>query len=190
VVAAASESTGDDATHGLHSPKIELFDLARRINVDNKGHMRPVDKYESHPFGLYMSRAVYDRLPAIWLESWIIPASGLRISKWTYTPDHAPSHDYYIDIVDVGIDDQTWRVTDLYLDIELTNLHGARLLDIDEFVAAIRAGLLAPQLASDALRNSHKAVEELVENGYDLEEWAKDRGYSIDWEANLGPADL
>ncbi len=48
-------------------------------------------------------------------------------------------------------------------------------------VAAVAAGLLVPELATDALRNSYRVVGDLARHGYDLSKWAESIGATISW---------
>jgi uncharacterized protein len=181
VVAEVSGSRGAETTHAVHSPKIESFDIAEHVNVDNKGYARKVEKFDLQPFGLYMSRQVVGRLPAVWLESWLIPELGLRISKWTYTSGHVSGYDFHVDIVDIDASDPVWRVTDLYLDLEVSNCRSAKLVDIGEFVAAVGAGLLTPAVAESALQSCYRIVAGLAEYEYSLDRWAQSCNLSISW---------
>ena len=45
------------------------------------------------------------------------------------------------------------------------------MVDVDEFVAAVGAGLLDARRAEHALHSSHAAVDGLAAHGYDLDAW-------------------
>ncbi|MGB2721702.1 MAG: DUF402 domain-containing protein, partial [Rhodococcus sp. (in: high G+C Gram-positive bacteria)] len=81
----------------VHAPKHETFDLVAKTNVDPKGFVRVVDEYRVEPWGLYMARPS-DHAHFDYLESWLLPALGLRASVFHYLPAHARDQDYYVDI--------------------------------------------------------------------------------------------
>ena len=68
----------------MHAPKIVTFDVAARVSVDNKGFVRTVERYETTPFGLYMSRPMVGRASAHWMRSWLLPALGLAVTDFSW----------------------------------------------------------------------------------------------------------
>ena len=128
----------------MHPPKTALFDLAAGVNVDTKGCARAVDEYRETPFGLYMSRAMVNRPTAHWVESWLLPELGICVTDWWWNPGHVRDQDFYLDVCEIERDGDRWRLTDHYLDIVVRNRRGAEVIDVDEFVAAVAAGLLDP----------------------------------------------
>ena len=94
----------------LHPAKREVFDVPAMTNTDNKGFVRPVELYRETPYGLYMVRTAdhprFDRL-----ESWLLPALGLRASRFHFLPHGDPGWRTYLDVGDFhGPDaDGRWR---------------------------------------------------------------------------------
>src|ERR687886_2112534 len=142
----------------MHPPKIVTFDVAARVSVDNKGFVRTVREYRVTPFGLYMSRAMVGRASAHWMRSWLLPALGLAVTDFSWNPGHERDQDFYLDVCEIARDGGRWRLTDLYLDLVLRTGRGAAVIDLDEFLAAVGAGLLDARLAEHALRCSYAAV--------------------------------
>src|ERR687886_733869 len=122
----------------MHPPKIVTFDVAARVSVDNKGFVRTVRHYRVAPFGLYMSRAMVGRAQAHWMRSWLLPALGLAVTDFSWNPGHERDR---------------WRLVDLYLDVVLRTGRDAAVIDVDEFVAAVGAGLLDARQAEHALHS-------------------------------------
>lgn len=87
----------------LHVPKLETFDVPASANVDPKGFVREVDSFTVHPHGLYMRRGA-DHPAFGYLESWLLPALGLRVNVFHFRPGATPHSHRYIDVVEVGGD--------------------------------------------------------------------------------------
>ncbi len=165
----------------MHPPKITTFDVPAGVSVDNKGFTRAVTEYRVAPFGLYMSRAMVGRASAHWMRSWLLPALGLAVTDFSWNPGHERDQDFYLDVCEIDRDGGRWRLTDLYLDIVVRTGRGAAVIDVDEFVAAVGAGLLDTRRAEHALRCSHAAVDGLAAHGHDLDAWLADLGVVLAW---------
>jgi predicted RNA-binding protein associated with RNAse of E/G family len=174
----------------MHPPKIVTFDVPAGVSVDNKGFVRTVEHYEVTPFGLYMSRPMVGRASAHWIRSWLLPDLGLAVTDFSWNPGHERDQDFYLDVCEIerggGPDGGRWRLTDLYLDIVLRTGQGATVVDVDEFVAAVAAGLLDAQRAEHALHCSYAAVDGLATHGHDLDAWLASHHITLTWGA--GPA--
>jgi predicted RNA-binding protein associated with RNAse of E/G family len=170
----------------MHPPKIVTFDVPGRVSVDNKGFVRAVTEYRVAPFGLYMSRPMVGRAQAYWMRSWLLPALGLAVTDFSWNPGHERDQDFYLDVCEIDRDGGHWRLIDLYLDLVLRTGRGATVIDVDEFVAAVGAGLLGPRQAEYALHCSHAAVDGLAAHGHDLDAWLAGLGIVLSWDA--GPA--
>ena len=165
----------------VHPPKTEVFDLAAGTNTDPKGHVRAVDEYRVEPFGLYMARPLPGHPRLAYVESWLLPALGLRVSRWSRHPGQESDLDYYLDVVDVERGTEQWSTIDLYLDVEIRTGRDARLLDVDEFVIATKADLLDAETAQRALETANAAVEGVARHGYDLVKWLRANGIELPW---------
>jgi predicted RNA-binding protein associated with RNAse of E/G family len=172
----------------MHAPKIVAFDVPRGVSVDNKGFVRPVQHYRVAPFGLYMSRPMVGRAQAHWMRSWMLPALGLAVTDFSWNPGHERDQDFYLDVCEIHRDGDRWLLTDLYLDIVLRTGRGAAVIDVDEFVAAVAAGLLDARQAEYGLQASYTAVDGLAAHGHDLDRWLAGFGITLTWEAGPGPA--
>lgn len=167
----------------MHPPKIVTFDVPAGVSVDNKGFVRTVERYETTPFGLYMSRAMVGRTSAHWIRSWLLPTLGLAVTDFSWNPGHERDQDFYLDVCEIERDGDRWRLTDLYLDIVLRTGRSASVLDVDEFVAAVATGLLDARRAEHALHCSHAAVDGLAAHGHDLDAWLAGHGITLTWPA-------
>jgi uncharacterized protein len=170
----------------MHPPKIVTFDVPGRVSVDNKGFVRSVTQYRTTPFGLYMSRPMVGRPSAHWMRSWLLPGLGLAVTVFSWNPGHERDQDFYLDVCEIDREGDRWRLTDLYLDVVLRTGRGARVIDVDEFVGAVGAGLLDARQAEHALQCSYAAVDGLAAHGHDLDAWLAGFDITLTWEA--GPA--
>lgn len=167
----------------MHPPKVSVFDVPARVNIDSKGTPRPVDTYRETPFGLYMSRAVVNRPAVAWMQTWLLPELGLAVTDWWWNPGHARDQDFYIDICDIVRDGGRWVLTDHYLDIVVVTGRSATVIDVDEFIAAVALGLLDRATAEAAMHRTHRAVDGLAAHGHDLAAWLATCAVTPTWRA-------
>jgi predicted RNA-binding protein associated with RNAse of E/G family len=168
-------------TTELHPPKTETFDLARRVNIDPKGIEREVEEYRVEPFGLYVARPTPGRESFHYVESWLLPELGLRVTDFWFSPGHELDQDFYLDVVRAEVDGDSWRSVDLYLDIVLRTGQRLDVLDTDELLAASDTGLLSGAEACRALEITYATVEGLAAHGYDLARWLSTKGIELSW---------
>ena len=143
--------------------------------------MRIVDEYVVRPWGLYLARPTPGRAQFHYLESWLLPPIGLRATVFHFNPGHERDHDFYLDVGEYTSGPDVWRSVDHYLDIEVRTGAGADLVDVDELLEAVGAGLLSREVAEQALRRAVDAVEGLARNGYDLARWLAGNGMELTW---------
>jgi hypothetical protein len=166
----------------IHPPKIETFDVARGTNTDPKGFLRAVDTYRETDHGLYVSRSMVDHPTLTHLRSWLLPALGLRVTDFTFRPGHERCQDYYLDIVDVRREGTCWFTHDHYLDLVVHTGEHTEVLDVDEFCAAVAAGLLDAAAAERALHTTHTTIDGLAAHHHDLDRWLDTQGVRLTWE--------
>ncbi|MEU6646007.1 DUF402 domain-containing protein [Saccharomonospora sp. NPDC046836] len=165
----------------MHPPKLERFDVAARTNTDPKGIVRAVEEYRIEPFGLYMARQAPGRTQFDYLESWLLPSLGLRVTDFWFTPGHERDQDFYLDVVTIETEGDTWLATDLYLDLVLRGGRDVQVLDTDELLAAVAGGLVRPEQACHALETTYATVDALARHGYDLAAWLSTVDISLTW---------
>ncbi|WP_073480931.1 DUF402 domain-containing protein [Streptoalloteichus hindustanus] len=170
------------ASH-IHPPKVEVFDVAAMTNTDPKGVVRRVDEYRVEPFGLYMARRIVDHPRMDYVESWLLPRLGLRVTDWRWLPGQERDQDYYVDIVDIAVSGARWTSTDHYLDLIVRTGRELEVLDSDEMLAAVGAGLLDPDTARRAMERTYRTVEGIARCGYDLPTWLAEHGVTLRWRS-------
>lgn len=167
-----------------HPPKREIFDLDARTNTDPKGHIRAVDEYRVEPWGLYMARPA-DHPRFRYIESWLLPALGLRVTVFHFTAGHEQDQDYYVDVGDFADDGRRWRSEDHYLDLVVRTGRGTELLDVDELLDAHRAGLLDRRATESAIHTAAAAIDGIAAHGHDLLAWLAALGAPIAFRADI-----
>ncbi len=143
--------------------------------------MRDVDEYRLCPWGLYMARPTPGRLQFHYLESWLLPALGLRANVFHFNPGHQRDQDHYLDVATISVGPDRWRTEDHYLDLVVRTGQDVELVDVDELFEAHRHGLLPTEVAEDALRTAVRAVEGLATHGHDLNAWMTSIGMELSW---------
>lgn len=165
----------------IHPPKREIFDLPARTNTDNKGFVREVDEYIVRPWGLYMARPTPGRAQFHYLESWLLPALGLRANVFHFNPGHERDQDFYLDVADIVAGGTVWRTEDHYLDLVVRTGDHTELVDVDELLEAHRLGLVSAETAETAIRRALDAVEGLARHHHDLTAWLTAQGIDLFW---------
>jgi predicted RNA-binding protein associated with RNAse of E/G family len=165
----------------VHPPKISTFDVPGMVNIDTKGCVRPVDVYTETEFGLYMSRPIVSRPTAHWIETWLLPELGIAVSDWWWNPGHERDQDFYLDIASITRDGPRWVLVDHYLDIVVLQRRSTQVIDVDEFTAALSAGLIDPAGAEAAMHATIRAVAGLAAHGNDLDAWLAELGIRLTW---------
>jgi uncharacterized protein len=165
----------------MHPPKHETFDLRGRTNTDPKGIVRAVDTYDVRPWGLYLARPTPGRAQFHYLESWLLPSMGLRATVFHFNPGHERDQDYYLDVGEYTAGPDVWSSEDHYLDLVVRTGRDVTLTDTDELLDAMRHGLLAPEVAEQAVQRAVHAVDGLARNGYDLNAWLACEGMRLVW---------
>ena len=93
--------------------------------------VRAVDDYVLQPWGRYLARPTPGREQFHYLESWLLPALGLRATVFHVNPGHERGHDYYLDVGEYTPGADVWHSHDHYLDIEVRTGTGAELADVE-----------------------------------------------------------
>ena len=145
--------------------------------------MRAVDEYIVTPWGLYMARPTPGRAQFHYLESWLLPSLGLRVSIFHFNPGHERDQDFYLDVGRYTAGGQVWHSEDHYLDLVVRTGTSVEIEDVDELLTAVRHGLLTPETGEEAVRTALNAVEGLSRNGYDLHRWLSGNGLDLTWRA-------
>nr|WP_042188098.1 DUF402 domain-containing protein [Kibdelosporangium sp. MJ126-NF4] len=177
----------------VHPPKVELFDVRAMENIDPKGFRRTVDEYRLEHFGLFMARKMDGHPKLAYIESWLLPELGLRVTHWHRHPGTPRGEDVYIDLVEVDPDFGTysnegssalgpvWRMVDVYLDLHVYTGERLEVVDTDELLAALDARLIDAGTAQRALERTYRTVDGISAHGYDTDAWLRSLGIEMTW---------
>lgn len=194
-VPVARPRTSPDTAPHIHPPKVEVFDVKAMENIDPKGFRRTVDEYRLTSHGLFMARKMDGHPRLAYLESWLLPALGLRVTRWHRHPGTPRGEDVYIDLVEVDTgyaehtdaDGPVWRMIDIYLDLHVYTGELVRVVDTDELLAALAARLVDAGTAQRALERTYRAVDGITRHGYDTDAWLRSLGVELTWLDRPGP---
>lgn len=145
-----------------------------------------MDVYTVLPWGLYMARPTPGRAQFHYIESWLLPSLGLRVTVFHFNPGHERDQDFYLDIGEYLPGPTAWRGEDHYLDLTLSTGTGVQITDVDELLTAVRYGLLSPESGERAIRTAVTTVDALSRHGYDLGRWLTELGMSLTWRGTDG----
>lgn len=165
----------------MHPPKRETFDLVARTNTDPKGIVRAVDEYRVQPWGLYMARPTPGRAQFHYLESWLLPALGLRASIFHFNPGYERDQDFYLDIGRITVGADRWATEDHYIDLVVRTGRGTVMVDVNELFEAHAHGLVTTETAEAALLSAVAAVDGLAAHGHDLNAWLSSLDVHVTW---------
>lgn len=166
----------------MHQPKRETFDVATGTNTDPKGVVRAVEEFRVADFGLYMARPTPGRRQFHYLESWLLPSLGLRVSDFWFNPGHERDQDFYLDVVAVRSGGESWHTTDLYLDLVLRQHRGVDVIDTGELLEAVQDGLVTCDEATGALETAYSTVGALARHDHDLGAWLATQDITLTWK--------
>ena len=130
-----------------------------------------------------MARPTPGRAQFHYLQSWLLPALGLRASIFHFNPGYERDQDFYLDVGRYTTGQTVWHAQDHYLDLVVRTGRGVDLTDVDELLAAVRHGLLDPDDAEQAMRYAVTAVDGLAGHGYDLHRWLSSNGIHLSWRS-------
>lgn len=171
-------------TMHLHPIKTETFDVRHRKNVDPKGFLRDVDTYAETSFGLYMARPA-DHPQFGYLESWLLPDLGLRVSIFHFRPGCEKPQDFYVDAAHITQENGVWITRDLYLDVVSLTGKSVEVLDTDELAAATAAGFLSAEECQYALEVTFTAVSGIAQHHNSVMKWLHSQGIELTWAQNV-----
>ena len=145
-----------------------------------------MDVYTVLPWGLYMARPTPGRTQFHYIESWLLPSLGLRVTVFHFNPGHERDQDFYLDIGDYLPGPTAWQGEDHYLDLILSTGTGVQITDVDELLAAVQHGLLSPECGERAIRTAVTTVDALASHDYDLHRWLAGIGMPLTWRGRDG----
>ncbi len=169
----------------MHAVKVERHDTAARMHHTNTGD-RPVDVYQEHPHGLFVARPFTQHPRIAYWQAHLLPALGVQVCR--YTLHAGRPFDYYIDIARITRSGAVWELRDHYLDVLVWGGLRAEIVDTDELVASVHAGLIEQGEALQAVESLHRVLNGLARHHYDVNAWLAESGVTLEWPDVPRPA--
>lgn len=170
----------------MHPVRSYRYDPAEKVCVHvTTGETEELEYASEIPSG-FSYCAVFNeaRHPKLWCrESHVLPTLGIEISRFGYREAYQPENpfDYYVDIVSVPERGDLWTVRDFYLDVLVYDGERVKILDTDEYLAAIQAEHLTADEAVHALTRTHAFVNGLAQHRYTLDAYLQAEGVTLSW---------
>ena len=131
-----------------------------------------------------MARPTPGRAQFHYIESWLLPALGLRATVFHFNPGHEREQDYYLDVGQYTPGATAWHSEDHYLDLVVRTGIGTELTDVGELLNAVRYRLLSAAKAERAILHAFAAVEGLARHGHDLLRWLSANAIELTWRGS------
>ena len=106
---------------------------------------------------------------------WYVPDHGLRLRRRQPRGGDAAATTE-IGAVQITVDGDRWRCTDLLLGLEVVPGRPARVVHDADFAAAVAGGVLGGADADEAMSTVHRVLGQLVEARHHLDDWARSLG--------------
>lgn len=112
--------------------------------------------------------------------TWLLPALGVRLRRFRTRQRHARRTPSVLTAVNIAQDARSWGTTDLLLGLQIPDRGSARIIQSEDFAAAVSTGLIRLSEADYALHTVHRAFEELSKHR-DLNQWLAHQGIFDLW---------
>jgi len=113
--------------------------------------------------------------------TWLLPDLGVRLTHPRPRSRHGRTAPSTLTAARVERDGRTWRTTDLLLGLAVPGGSTARIVQSEEFAAAVAGQVLRADDADLALRTVHRTFEELSHNRHDMTRWLESFGILGCW---------
>ncbi len=157
----------------MHPPKVSHYDAEAMTHTITKG-LYPLTRLELNETWLLAQRPMVDHPDFLALSTYVLPDLGIAVTRWTHRPESAYAwYDYYVDILTCEPGPTCWTTRDLYLDVVVVEGKFALTSDTDEYLEALREGLLTLEEGAYALTKMHTLLNGLAECGYSMKAWLR-----------------
>ncbi|RZS29839.1 hypothetical protein EV193_11895 [Herbihabitans rhizosphaerae] len=150
---------------------IDIIDPVSAVRTYSSGTVQRLRTCEIERWGLRVECPTPDD-PFHDLEvSWLLPDLNLRLTHQRPRSRHARREPSVLTAVRIYRAGQAWRTTDLLLGLSAMGGRTARIVQCEEFAAAVAGRVLRPGDANLALHTVHKTLEELSHFRHDVGAW-------------------
>jgi uncharacterized protein len=156
---------------------IDVFSAQRHYS---SGASVRLDDCHVEPWGLSLRCPIYDDPLHDEEITWLLPADGLRLTRYRPRRRHARHGPTLITAVHIEYDTRSWTTADLLLGLEVPDGGAARVIHSEDYAAAISGGVIRSSEADYALRTVHRVLGEVTMHR-DINKWLADRGIANAW---------
>lgn len=157
----------------MHAPKVDLYNLEVMTHTVSHGSY-PIERFAAGEDWLFITRPIIDRPNFTAMSSYVVPSLGIAVTRWENRRESTHAwYDYYVDILTCEVSESCWTTKDLYLDVVVLEHRAALTNDTDEYLEAVREGLITQAEAEFALTAMHSMLNGLGECGYSMRAWLK-----------------
>ena len=170
----------------MHPVTEVVYDFEKRQRVRHvvgQAEISQLTTYNIGSNGLMYVAEYNDHPESLLMRGQVLPDLGLQVVQFEYRKPKLPhaSFDYYVDIARVSERGEHWVVRDLYLDVLVFEGERAKILDTDEYLAAVQEGHLDAKEAAYALTAAHQLLNGLAKHAYSLEVYLQAEGVTLAW---------
>lgn len=163
--------------------KIETYDFSSMFHSTSNQpyklkHLEGREKY------FYAARPFINHPKYSYWEAFLIPHLNLQLNKYY---QHSGKYwcDAYIDIATIKITKEKLIVTDLFIDICVSEQQRAYVLDFKDFDEALKQSLMSPELITTALTSFEYLMNSLAKHNYAVQSFLDAENIAIDWYKSI-----
>lgn len=163
---------------------VDVVDVDNKTRAYSSGTSEQLASCRALPWGLYVE-CTQPADPEVEREiCLLLPADDLKLT--VKRPRASRPHSTLpccLTAVRIEHDGQGrhWRNTDLLLGLRIQPGSAPRLIQADEFAAAVVGGVVGPQDTGVAIRAVYRALRQLATHRYNLHSWLSGRGVTEYW---------
>lgn len=159
---------------------VDVIDLFSAQRISPSGHRQQLTTCQVERWGLALECPILED-PTFESEiSWLFTDLGLRLTQRRPRSRHARRGPSVLTAVYIERDTRSWSTTDLLLGLEVPDQGAPRLVQAEEFAAAVSGGVIRASEAEYALRTVHRTFEQFSLH-HDLGQWLTHRGIFDTW---------
>ena len=166
----------------MHPVKVHTYNLKAMTHTISELGTFPIDRAEVTPHGLHYLRSMPGHPAIARQEVHLLPGLDLAVTHFTPLPGQPEHSRYYVDMALYERPaDHLWILRDLYLDVIIGANGLPKLVDSDEYAAAIMEGHLTPDELTRAILSAERVLNGLFAHDNDLEAWLASLGVHLEW---------
>ncbi|WP_156756228.1 DUF402 domain-containing protein [Actinokineospora pegani] len=150
---------------------VDIVDIATAVRSFSSGTSHALRVCQVERWGLRMEYTTPDDPFSDTEITWLLPEHNLRLTQQKPRSRHAKGGPSVLSAVRVLREGRYWRCTDLLLGLAAPGGTAARIVNSEEFAAAVAGRILRVGDADLAMCTVHRTLEELSRVRHDLSSW-------------------